>query len=401
MARKKSSRTKRSKKKGRGKKRSPSLFLSLLAFSGAAALFVASFLYLGSPGFRSTPPPFVENLSPARASLSRQIGKIDRAVYRYLHDRKVPQENIAFLSVRPRHENLAEWDFTELLIRTPGKEALSTFEKDLERIFSSHEPPVRIRAEGAGGGERVLHLYAGLYYTHMIRVRPEAREKAPPEKKPKIALIVDDLGYDVDLAKSLLDLRLSLNLAVLPNAPFARTIAEAAQRKGWEVILHLPMEPENHPHVDPGPGALLTSMNEKEIRMLLEEHLKQVPGARGVNNHMGSRFTRSEAKMEILLRELKQRGLFYVDSRTTNRTVAMDVAGKLGVAATERNVFLDNELTHEAMAFELQRLLSMGRHSGRAVAIAHPHRETVDFLRKSTSLLKREAEVVHVSKLVR
>ena len=401
MARKKSTRTQGSRKKGRGKKRSPSLFLSLLAFSGAAALFVASFLYLGSPGFRSTPPPFVENLSPARASLSRQISKIDQAIYRYLHERKIPQGNIAFLSVRPRHANLVEWDFTELLIRTPGKEGLSTFEKDLERIFSSHGTPVRIRAEGGERGQRVFHLYAGPYYTHMIRVRPEARATAPPEKKPKIALIVDDLGYDVGLAESLLDLRLSLNLAVLPNAPFGGAIAEAAHKKGWEVILHLPMEPENHPHVDPGSGALLTSMSEKEIRMLFEEHLKQVPGARGVNNHMGSRFTRSESKMQILLGELKRRGLFYVDSRTTNRTVAMDVARNLGVAATERSVFLDNELTHEAMAFQLQRLLSIGRHSGSAVAIAHPHRETVDFLRKSTPLLKREAEVVHVSKLVR
>ena len=104
--------------------------------------------------------------------------------------------------------------------------------------------------------------------------------------------------------------------------------------------------------------------------------------------------------MGILLRELKRKGLFYVDSRTTNRTVAMEVARKLGVPAAQRSVFLDNELDHEAMAFQLQRLLSMGRHSGNAVGIAHPHRETVDFLRKNLPLLKGEAEVVHVSKLV-
>jgi uncharacterized protein len=115
---------------------------------------------------------------------------------------------------------------------------------------------------------------------------------------------------------------------------------------------------------------------------------------------MGSRFTRSEAKMGILLSELKERGLFYVDSRTTNRTVALDVARRLGVAAAERSVFLDNELTHEAMSFQLQRLLAIGRHSGKAVGIAHPHPETVRFLRKSLPLLKAEAEVVRVSEIV-
>ena len=389
-----------SKKKGRRKKRGPSLYTSLVAFSGAAALFLASFLYLAGSGSRSEPPPFEEITAPATSALTRQIANVDRAIYRYLHEAKVPQSNIAFLGVRPRHVNLLEWDFSELLIRIPRQGSVSTFEKGLKLFFSSHEPPVRIRSEGGPQGERVIHLYAGPYYTHRIRVRPEAQATVHPESKPGIALIIDDMGYDLDMAKSLLDLDLALNLAVLPNAPFTKKIAEAAQSKRCEVILHLPMEPENHPHVDAGPGALLTKMSENEIRMLFEEHLKQVPGARGVNNHMGSRFTRSEAKMATLLRELKRKGLFYVDSRTTNRTVALDVARRMGVPATERSVFLDNELDHEAMAFQLQRLLAMGRHSGKAVGIAHPHPETVDFLRKNLHLLKEEAKVVHVSEMV-
>jgi uncharacterized protein len=89
-----------------------------------------------------------------------------------------------------------------------------------------------------------------------------------------------------------------------------------------------------------------------------------------------------------------------VDSRTTNRTVALDVARSLGVAVAERSVFIDNELAHEAMSFQLQRLLSIGRHSGKAVGIAHPHPETVDFLKKSLPLLKREADMVPASEIV-
>jgi polysaccharide deacetylase 2 family uncharacterized protein YibQ len=387
------------RKKGRRKKRGPSLYTSLAAFSGAAALFLASFLYLALSS-RFTPPPFEEIISPATSSLNRQITKIDQAIYRYLREVKVPQRNIAFLGVRPEHGNMREWEFAELLIRVPRQGLVSSFEKGLKLILSSHEPPVRIRSEEGPQGERVIHIHAGSHYTHRIRIRPETQASVHPENKPRIALIIDDLGYDLDSAKSLLDLQLALNLAVLPKAPFTKKIAEAAQRKRCEVILHLPMEPENHPNVDAGPGALLTRMSEHEIRALLEEHLQVVPGARGVNNHMGSRFTRSEAKMGILLSELKERGLFYVDSRTTNRTVALDVARRLGVAAAERSVFLDNELTHEAMSFQLQRLLAIGRHSGKAVGIAHPHPETVRFLRKSLPLLKAEAEVVRVSEIV-
>jgi uncharacterized protein len=388
------------RKKGRRKKRSPSLYTSLAAFSGAAALLLISLLYLAGLGGRAAAPPFGEMFSPASASLNRQITSIDHAIYRLLRKAKVPQGNIAFLGVKPRHDHLMEWDFTELLIRMPRQGLVSGFEKDLKQGLSSTEPSVRIRGEGGPPGERVVHLYAGSYYTHRIRLRFESQGPVRLEKKPRIALIIDDLGYDLEVAESLLDLHLALNLAILPKAPFTKKIAETAQRKGCEVMLHLPMEPENHPKVDPGPGALLTKMSEKEIKALFEEHIRQVPGARGVNNHMGSRFTRSEAKMGALLSELKQRGLFYVDSRTTNRTVALDVARSLGVAAAERSVFIDNELAHEAMSFQLQRLLSIGRHSGKAVGIAHPHPETVDFLRKSLPLLKKEADVVPVSEIV-
>jgi uncharacterized protein len=388
------------KKKGRRKKRSPSLPVALFAFSGMGALFLASFIYLYGVTPISAPPLFEELLSPASSSLNRQITKIDQAIYGYLHEAGVPQENIAFLSVRPKHENRIEWDFADLLIRIPRKLLLSSFETGLKRALSLKDLPVRIRVEGEPQGVRVVHVYAGPQYTHRIRLQSEVRVAAQTDKRPGIALIIDDLGYDFDLAKSFLDLPLALNLALLPKAPFTKKIAQAAQGKGWELLLHLPMEPENHPQVNPGPEALLTKMGEKEIRAVFEKHLNQVPGARGVNNHMGSRFTRSEAKMRILMTELKGKGLFYVDSRTTNRTVALDVARRLGVPAIERSVFLDNDLSHEAMAFQLQRLLAMGRHSGKAVGIAHPHPETVAFLRKSARLLEREAEVVHVSKLV-
>ena len=404
------------KKKGR-KKRSPSLYPSFVAFSGAAALFLGSLLYLAFlSGGRPSQPPFEERSSP----LSRQITGIDQVIYTCLYKAKVPQENILFLEVKPRHRDRAEWDFTELLIRPPREESVSALEKELKRMLSSRAPGLRFRTEKGSHGETVVHVYAGTYYTHQIRIRPDhgaestnqeipastrgvgvdARVLANRESKPKVAIIIDDLGYDLDLAKSFMALDLAVSLSVLPMAPFTEKIVEAAQEKNCDIMLHLPMEPVTSRHEDAGPGALLTNMSEKEIKRLLEEHLKRVPGARGVNNHMGSRFTESEDKMGILMNELKRRRLFYVDSRTTSRTVALEVAQRLGVAATKRNVFLDNDPTREAMTFQLQRLLAISRQSGKAVGIAHPHPETAAFLRLNVPLLKREASVVSVSEVV-
>jgi polysaccharide deacetylase 2 family uncharacterized protein YibQ len=420
------------KKKGR-KKRGPSLYTSFVAFSGAAALFLGSLLYLAFLGEKSSQPLFEERAS----LLSRQIARIDQAIYTCLYKAKVPQKNILFLDVKPRHRDRAEWDFTELLIRVPRQESVATLEKELKEMLSSRAPDLRFRAARESHGGAVVQVYAGGYETHRIRIRPDPRtlaesanQEIPPlttgerafppgpdggmvgnsradaqvpanrESTPRVSIIIDDLGYDLDLAKSLMGLDLGVSLSVLPVAPFTKKIVEAAQEKKYEVILHLPMEAETYRHEDAGPGALLTNMSEKEIKRLLEEHLKRVPGARGVNNHMGSRFTESEDKMGILMKELKRRGLFYVDSRTTSRTVALEVAQRLGVPAAKRDVFLDNDLSQEAMTFQLQRLLTISRQSGRAIGIAHPHPETVTFLRQNLPLLKREASVVCVSEIV-
>jgi polysaccharide deacetylase 2 family uncharacterized protein YibQ len=386
------------KKKGR-KKRGPSFYPSFIAFSGAAALFLGSLLYLAFLSGKSFQPPFEERSSP----LSRQIAGIDQMIYTCLYRAKVPQKNIVFLEVQPKHRDRAEWDFTELLIREARQESVSAFERELKRMLSSRAPGLRFRTEKGPHGEAVLHVYSGAYYTHRVTIRADHR---PPKGSPnqenasRVAIIIDDLGYDLDLAKSFMGLDLAVSLSVLPMAPFTKKIVEAAHEKNLEVMLHLPMEPETYPHEDAGPGALLTSMSEKEIKRLLEEHLKRVPGARGVNNHMGSRFTVSERNMGILMNELKRRGLYYVDSRTTSRTVALEVAQRLGVSSAKRNVFLDNELSREAMTFQWQRLLAISRQSGKAIGIAHPHPETVAFLKQSLPLVRREARLVRASEVV-
>jgi len=208
------------------------------------------------------------------------------------------------------------------------------------------------------------------------------------------------LGYDPDIALSFIQLDLPLSLSVLPSAPFTDLIVRKARENGCELILHLPMEPKNYPSVNPGPGALFLSMGEQEIRQVVDQDLKDIPGARGVSNHMGSSFTENRDKMLIVLKELSNRNLFYIDSRTTSNSIGFKLAQSIGLPAAKRSVFLDNDLVPKAIRIQLERLLSMARHSGFAIGIGHPHKETLEILREYQSGMKAEFNMVHVSELV-
>jgi polysaccharide deacetylase 2 family uncharacterized protein YibQ len=161
------------------------------------------------------------------------------------------------------------------------------------------------------------------------------------------------------------------------------------------------MEPKDYPDLNPGPGAVLTNMDERRIRKTINNDIDQVPGIRGVNHHMGSKFTERSEKMKIVLRELKRHNLFYLDSRTTNLTVAYNLAKDMGVPAARKDVFLDNDLSSKAIGFQMERLLGISRYSGIAIGIGHPHKETLDVLKEYAGILKKEFKVVPVSELAK
>lgn len=221
-----------------------------------------------------------------------------------------------------------------------------------------------------------------------------------PESLPKIAIIIDDVGFDVEIARSFQELKPPVSLSVLPTAPLAQTIAREAMERGVEVLLHLPMEPKESNGNSAGSGVLLDRMGEAEFVKTLKDHLNRIPGIKGVNNHMGSLLSEKEAKMALIFRELKKRRLFYVDSRTTPQTVACRVAAEMKVPAASRSVFLDHELSQEAMKVQWDRLLEMARQHGQAVGIAHPHQETLGLLREHLRDLKSEVRLVRVADIV-
>jgi polysaccharide deacetylase 2 family uncharacterized protein YibQ len=220
------------------------------------------------------------------------------------------------------------------------------------------------------------------------------------EISPKIAIIIDDLGHDISLAGKFMALELPLTLSILPLAPYTRSIAHRAWEGGREIMLHLPMEPRSYPHIDPGDGVLLVSMESDTILEVLRRDLDEIPFVAGVNNHMGSRFTENREKMTVVLAELKRRGLYFVDSRTSCRSVAFDLAKQMEIRAARRDVFLDNDLSEGALRIQMDRMLHLARNRGHAIGIGHPHKETLGFLKRVQLSLKEEAKVVPVSGLV-
>ncbi|HEX4497708.1 MAG TPA: divergent polysaccharide deacetylase family protein [Thermoanaerobaculia bacterium] len=228
-------------------------------------------------------------------------------------------------------------------------------------------------------------------------------ETLPPPSGPlhgvRVALVIDDLGHDVDDLRPLAALGVPVTYSVLPFEEETPQVVAELRRRHAEILLHLPMEPVHGQN--PGPGALLQGMSDGELREKTEAALKAVPGAAGVNNHMGSLLSSEEGPMNAVLGVLAERGLFFLDSRTSAESVAYKVALGLGVPAAERQVFLDGDPSAAAIHTQFQRLLNLARTKGAAIAIGHPHPETLAALTREVPKAKAAGyEFVPVSYLL-
>lgn len=219
---------------------------------------------------------------------------------------------------------------------------------------------------------------------------------------PRAALVIDDLGQNLTQLERLAELNIPLSIAVIPGLPAtAKTVSEAA-RHGFEILLHQPMEPHEDGGKDAGNGVLLTSMPPGELRALLRANLAAVPEAIGVNNHMGSRFTEDGPALAVVMEELRESNLFWLDSRTTAATRGAEAARAAGVPAIERNIFIDAEVNVDFIRGQLRKLLEIARLRGTAVGIGHPHPETFAVLRELRGeILASGVSLVPISTLVR
>lgn len=202
------------------------------------------------------------------------------------------------------------------------------------------------------------------------------------EATPRIAIIIDDLGYQLEAGLRALELPGPVSYAVLPATPSGTALARTAHAQGKEVLLHLPLESIDRENREE-PGAITLDMSRDAFHEAFDAALESVPYAIGVSNHRGSLLTRHPGHMAWLMEEIAAHdGMFFVDSYTTHASVALQIASESGVAATRRHIFLDNDRSPAALRKEFDRLTALARRNGVAVAIGHPYPETLAFLER-------------------
>ena len=224
---------------------------------------------------------------------------------------------------------------------------------------------------------------------------------AAADEPAQISIIIDDLGYQLELSERAINLPGAISFAILPKTPNSAPLAQAAHDKGKEVLLHLPFESVGRDEADE-PGEITLDMTRTAFHEAFAASLASVPHAIGVSNHQGSLLTRHPGHMAWLMEEISaHEGMFFVDSYTTPASVALQLAVETGVPATRRNVFLDNDRSPAAIEREFDRLIALARKHGKAVGIGHPYPETLEFLeQRLVDMDKTDVKLIPVSQAV-
>ena len=279
--------------------------------------------------------------------------------------------------------------------------ALTAILDELNRVAQVHNLTGTQRTS-VTGIIRYEYFYAG-QRTHAVNiVTPSvtAETNQPVAGRARLAIIIDDLGYDRELAESIFQLPYPLTLSVLPHLPHSTEIAEEAFRRGYQVMLHLPMEAksdEKAESIELRPG-----MDPAEVVRVMQGMLSTVPQALGVNNHQGSLGTSDVALMDAIMPALHERDLYFVDSRTAPSSIAVAAARRARVPAASRDIFLDDAADSHSIRHELDQAVRYAKAHGEAVAIGHPRPATVAALSEYLPEIEREgitlvfaSQVVH------
>jgi len=283
----------------------------------------------------------------------------------------------------------------------PDQSTHDAIEAELKRVADFHHLQ-RVARPGAPGLERFDYLLDGkrTQSIHLITPLPRAEFASRKAGRPQLAIVVDDLGNDRAQADSLFRLTYPLTISVLPHEANSGEIAEEAHRRGYQVMLHLPMASnagDKDEAVELHPG-----MTPSDVEKTFVAMLDTVPYVSGVNNHEGSMGTADQKLMDELMPLLRQHDLFFIDSRTTAATVAETAAHAAGVPTARRNVFLDDEQSLPAIRKQFELAIRDAREKGSALAIGHPHPATLEVLAEMLPEAERQGlRLVFASDLAR
>ena len=331
-----------------------------------------------------------------RIDYETKAREIDSAIDKRLAELGVDHKDIVEKKAEKKKEGKIEWTHITKRIRISPKESLEKYEKAIAQTVKRKGGRIIKVKEGEIKGKKILSMKIGIKKIPIQRLIFE-------QPKARVAIIIDDLGMGGRVTQELLAIDRPLNFSILPFLPRSKETAIKAKKKGFLIMLHLPMEPKGYParDKDPGKGAILMNTPRKEIAKIIAQDLSNIPYVQGANNHTGSRLTEDEEMMNLILKELKKKNLFFVDSKTSDESVAYREARKLGLKCGERDVFLDNELDFDYIKGQIRLLARIALKEGQAIGIGHAHSLTARAIRESIPELENQGiEFVLVSELL-
>jgi len=330
---------------------------------------------------------FEEKITSLPSQLNTHINQIDIILMQLLY--LFPQAKIATYTSKDLKKNSYHYKFQKIVINLDAK---NKFIKKLWKDVRQTSPFAQVKKISPS----TYAIYTDGVLTHKLIL--QSKPNLPPTSYPyQLAIVIDDIGRSLRQAKQLLALPIPITLSLLPYAPYTPKIVQFARRTKHSVMLHLPMEPEGYPlKANPGPGAIFTFMSPQEIRWQLKQDLAMVPTAIGVNNHMGSKFTAYKKGMEIVLTELKKRNLFFLDSLTTPKSLAKQIALQKKLPYIQRHIFLDNVPEKKYILTQLHKAELLAIQKKRVIAIGHPYPQTIATLQFWSSHRNHKVKVVPI-----
>jgi hypothetical protein len=332
-------------------------------------------------------------------TLEETLHRMDEALLKALRRGGLPLDRTG-LKIRTAQGGFV----TEILCHVKDQDQVLTLKKSLDQGLTEFPGKTVWQRHKRG---LILLVYYQKRLTHKVlllhngRIGSKyAKKSAQLDKRHRAAIIIDDMGYQLKPAQSLAKMDLAITFSILPHAPHGKAVAGLAARNKKEILLHLPMQPKSYPKVSPGPGGLYLDMPFDKLRAVTRADLDSVPGAVGVNNHMGSQFTENRRALTPVLNQIKDRGLFFLDSFTSPNSQAMKVAQSLGMRTWRRHVFLDHDPSTQAIGKQMERFINLSKRQDRVVAIGHPHKSTISVIQKYNKRLKKELRLVPVSQVI-
>jgi uncharacterized protein len=342
--------------------------------------------------------PFSAYEEEPSEDLDQRAREVDLVILQTMVSEGITAESFKHRDVQTRQDAGQHYHYQTLQFHIPGKE--ERFLGSLRSGLSAFVKETTLRKSSQR--DREWEILVQGHPTHKIVLNgtiPSPR-RGSTTQTPTLVIVIDDLGESVQQARALAQLSFPVIFSVLPHNSRTREVVELARAGGKDLLLHLPMEPAGYPYTaNPGPGALFVGMPASELISVLEDNLKRVPGAIGVNNHMGSLFTEDGPGMRTILTELKLRNLFFLDSITSPRTVAPAVSRELQVGLLRRDIFLDNVQDVDLIVHQLKKAEKLAMTKGYAIAIGHPYPETIQALQRWDSIRNGGVKISSIQEL--